>query len=80
MLSRLSMKRHRHCRRNRSSFLPASAPARERGALVEVVDVASKAIVNIRTEEAAKGGNETKSTSLFKRFFHSEADEDDARR
>ncbi|MGA3174041.1 MAG: trypsin-like peptidase domain-containing protein [Syntrophorhabdales bacterium] len=43
--------------------------------LVSVVDAASKAIVNIKTEEAAKRGSEARSTSLFRRFFLSEAED-----
>ncbi len=41
-----------------------------------MVEIASKAIVNIKTEEAAKGRNEQRTTSLFKRFFASDADDD----
>ncbi len=41
-----------------------------------MVEIASKASVNIKTEEAAKGRNEQRTTSLFKRFFASDADDD----
>jgi serine protease Do len=58
------------------SLLPLSLSAREER-LVDVVDVASRAIVNIRTEEAAKGGSsETRAHGLFKRFFPAEPEED----
>ncbi len=56
-------------------FCPALLFAKE-DKLVGVVEVASKAIVNIKTEEAAKGRNDARSTSLFKRFFASDADEE----
>lgn len=56
-------------------FCPALLFAKE-DKLVGVVEIASKAIVNIKTEEAAKGRNEQKSTSLFRRFFASDADDD----
>lgn len=56
-------------------FCPALLSAKEER-LTEVVELASKAIVNIRTEEAAKRGNDAKSTSLFKRFFLTDEDED----
>ncbi len=56
-------------------FWPALLRAKDDD-LVRVVDVASKAIVNIKTEEAAKERYEEKSASLFKRFFGSDADEE----
>jgi serine protease Do len=43
--------------------------------LASVVETASKAIVNIKTEEAAKKGSEPRSASLFRRFFPSDADD-----
>jgi serine protease Do len=54
---------------------PVSLPAREER-LVDVVDVASRAIVNIRTEEAVKGGSENRNHGLFKRFFSAEPEEE----
>ena len=56
-------------------FCPVLLHAKE-DKLVAVVEVASKAIVNIKTEEAVKGRYEQKNGSLFKRFFASEADDE----
>ena len=58
-------------------FLPgpvAAKSARDEN-LVSVVDTASRAIVNIKTEEAAKKGNEPKSASLFRRFVSPDAED-----
>jgi serine protease Do len=56
-------------------FCPVLLHAKE-DKLVAVVEVASKAIVNIKTEEAVKGRYEQTSGSLFKRFFAPEADDE----
>jgi serine protease Do len=42
----------------------------------DVVEVASKAIVNIRTEELSDPPGETKSNSFFRRFFPADSDDD----
>ncbi|OPY75400.1 MAG: Periplasmic pH-dependent serine endoprotease DegQ precursor [Syntrophorhabdus sp. PtaU1.Bin153] len=56
-----------------------SVPPYVRGAsqdkVADVVEMASKAIVNIKTEEWSKGAEEIKKTNVFKRFMTDEDDE-----
>jgi serine protease Do len=42
----------------------------------DVVEIVSKAIVNIKTEELVNKGNEPKKGDFFKKFFFQESDED----
>jgi serine protease Do len=44
--------------------------------IADVVDIVSKAIVNIRTEELPSKGAETKKSDFFKKFFFQEGEEE----
>ncbi len=57
-------------------FLSPEAQGKE-DKVVEVVDSASRAIVNIRTEEWARGGSEPKKAPALKRFFSNTEEEEE---
>jgi serine protease Do len=58
-----------------SLLIPLALYAKE-DKMADVVEVVSRAIVNIKTEELAKKGNESKSNDLFRRLFTDDGDED----
>ncbi|OPY70575.1 MAG: Periplasmic serine endoprotease DegP precursor [Syntrophorhabdaceae bacterium PtaU1.Bin034] len=56
-------------------LVPVPLPAKEEK-IADMVEVVSKAIVNIKTEELAKRGNEERSSDLLKRFFVQDEEDD----
>jgi serine protease Do len=57
------------------SLIPFVSLAKE-DKTADVVEIVSKAIVNIKTEELASKGNEPKKGDFFKKFFFQESEED----
>lgn len=58
-------------------FMPSSNVSARESKIEDVVERASKAIVNIKTEELAKNSGEEKKTSIIKKFISTEEDEDE---
>ena len=60
------------------TFLPSLPAYAKEDRIVEVVEMASKAIVNIKTEELTKNSGEEKKTSLIKKFITGEEEEEES--